>query len=427
MGGKTTVQNSGTTESKVEIPQEIRDRGTKITEAAMGTYFDPAKQYQPYNAQKYAAVGKATTAPLSGLHQKAAANATAAGSSYQPYIQRADATATAATSNNPASTMAGPDFTSAAIQKFMNPYQQGVIDIGVRQIGDNLTQQRLADQTRAAQAGAFGGARHGVIDAQAQQTAAQTMSDFVGSQLAQGYDKAVGQYNTNFGQEAQATQINNAAMGQNWQQEMSLAQILANLGQQRQAQQIAASDQQAKIGEIFRSQRQLERDNAYNKGYLDHRGYPLDVYERLAAMNAMQPTNRTSTSTTQGTSTQSSPGSWIGPALGAAGNIAYAFSDERTKTDIEDRDPEDVLGAFAKVKPKTYRYTDEAMDAAPDLTKPGERRGFTAQDLEAAFKRPSGPTVAGYKTVDYGNLIGDLVAAVHGIEKRTRKLKAGTR
>jgi hypothetical protein len=47
-----------------------------------------------------------------------------------------------------------------------------------------------------------------------------------------------------------------------------------------------------------------------------------------------------------------------------------------------------------------------------------------AQDYERAHGRASGPTTRdGLKTVDMGNVLGDLVAAVHGLEKRTRALK----
>ena len=83
-----------------------------------------------------------------------------------------------------------------------------------------------------------------------------------------------------------------------------------------------------------------------------------------------------------------------------------------------------ILGAFAKVNPVTYTYKDEARRKNPDITWDGERRGFMAQDYERAFKRSVGPKTAdGMQAVDIPNVLGDLVAAVHGLEQRTRSLK----
>lgn len=438
MGGSKTTNSSSTA-----IPAEIRERGTKITNAAMGTYFDPAKNYQTYDPSKYAGVGEATTGQLNNYHTQAGSDigqagnqvgqATGAfqqaGQSYQPYFGRADNTMTAA-SGNTAGTVSGPNFTSENLQRFQNPYQQNVIDVGVRQIMDNMTQGRLQNQSRAALAGAFGGSRHGVIDAMGQQNAMQTMSDFVGSQLASGYDKAVNQYNTDFSQGVQAQQLNNQAAGQNFNQGWQTANFLKDLGKSNLDAGIATgdamlrgaqgnmqvADANMKLGNIYTAQDEAEKTNAYEKGYLDKRNYPMDVYERLAAMNAMQPVNRTTTGT------QKTSGGWLGPALGAVGSLMG--SDERIKEDVHERNPEDALKAFGKMGAFTYSYKDEAKRAHPELTAEGERRGFMAQDYEKHFKRPAGPTMAdGTKTVDIPNLLGDVVNAITALEKRTRKLK----
>lgn len=415
MGGAKT-KTAQTTKS--EIPAEIRERGTAISTGAMNQYFDPAEKYKAFNFNDYSDVGKSTTGQLNNYHSQAGNQFTNANNSYQPYINRADQAATNANANNQATGVNGPDYSFQNIQGFMNPFQQGVIDQGVREIGRGLNDARLNNQSRAAQAGAFGGARHGVVDAESQRTAANSLNDFVGTQLNQGFNQAVGQYNTNFGQGLQANAANNAAKAQNFGQAQSLSQILANLGQQRQSQDIAGGNASMNFGNIVMQQEQAEKDNAYNKGYIDKRDYPLEIYERLAGINAMQPVNRTSTST--GTSKES--GGWLGPALGAVGSIVSMASDERVKEDIETIDPETVLGAFASVTPKSYKYKDDILASHPDLTKPGRRTGFMAQDLERAFQKEAGLTVDGIKTVDIPELMGNLVAAVTGLERRTRGL-----
>lgn len=416
MGGSKQSSSSTT-----KIPAEIRERGTKITNAAMDTYFDPAKKYETFDYDNYSGVGQDLTGQLNERHDAAGGAITGAGgafqqagSSYQPYFGRADQTMTSTAGNNQVS---GPNFTAQNLERFQNPYQQNVIDQGVRQINDNLTQGRLQNQSRAAQAGAFGGSRHGVIDAEGQKNAMTSMNDFIGSQLAQGYDKSVNQYNTDFTQGMQAK-------GQNFQQGTTTANFLQNLGKDTQSAGIAAGDAQLrgadaemKLGNIQTAQDEAQKQNAYEYGYRDKRDYPMDVYERLAGMNAMQPVNRTSTSTSK------TSGGWLGPALQAAGSVAM-MSDEDMKEDIRDRDPEEALGAFAKMRTTKYTYKDEAKEKYPELAAEGERRGFMAQDYEREFGEPAGPeTSDGYKTVDIPNMLGDVVAAIQALEKRTRKTK----
>lgn len=410
-----------------KIPKEIRERGTKITNAAMDQYFDPAAKYETFGYDNYSGVGEDTTGQLNQHHDAAGSAINSAGgafqqagSGYQPYFNRADSAMTGA-AGNAAGTINGPDFSTQNLQRFQNPYQDLVIDQGVRKINDEMTQGRLQNQSRAALAGAFGGSRHGVIDAEGQNNAMQNLNDFIGTQLNRGYESAVNQYNTDYGQQVTATNLNNQAAGQNFQQGTTTANFLQNLGKDTQGAQIAAGDAQLrgadaemKLGNITTAQEEAQKQNAYNYGYKDKRDYPMDVYERLAAINAGQPVNRTSTT--------SQSGGWLGPALGAVGSIMG--SDERIKENVTDRDTEQVLGAFASVRPVEYDYKADAREKHPDVTFSGRRRGFMAQDLEKAFGRPAGPTLSdGTKTVDIPNLLGDLVAAVHGLEKRTRPLK----
>lgn len=420
-GSKTKTSSSQKTTS--EIPAEIRERGTAISTGAMNTYFDPTQKYQPFNVGQYGQLGKDTTGQLNEFHDQAGNAITNAQSSYQPYINRADQTATNSAANNQAGQVSGPNYNWNTVQQFMNPFTEGVIDRGLSDIGRAVNAQRLDNQSRAALAGAFGGARHGVIDAEGQRTAADTAQRFITQTRSDAFNQGVSQYNTDYSQNLQAQTQNNAAKQQNWNMDTSLAQIYANLGQQTQDQQLSGAKAATDFGNIKTAQEQAEKDSAWEKGqylYNDARDRPLEIYERLAAINAMQPINRTSTST--GTSTSKSSGGWLGPAIGAVGNIV-AMSDERAKEDIKNIDPETVLAAFAKVEPKSYRYKDEAREAHPDLTAPGTRTGFMAQDLERAFKQRSGPTVGGYKTVDLSDVVGKLVAAVHGLEKRTHKQK----
>jgi hypothetical protein len=421
-GSKTTVQNSG--ETKTTIPQEIRDRGTKITTGAMNTYFDPAKKYQSFTASNpqastYNAVGEATTGQLNENHDKAGQNFTAAGSSYQPYFSQGTSTAQNATNNNRAQQASGPNYSQQAIEQFQNPHTQAVTQTGLDALTRQFNIAKTGTADQAAKAGAFGNSRLGVEQGKNTESYLNASSAFLNDTLNQGFNQAQSQYNTNFNQGLATNQANNAAAGQNYGQEMGLADYLKQIGTGTQDAQINAGNAQLNFGNTVTAQQQAEKDNAYSKGYIDQRDYPMEIYERLSGMNAMQPVNRTSTTT--GSSTQGTSGGWLGPALGAAGSVASMMSDERAKEDIREEDGEEALGAFSKITPKSYKYKDEVVRDYPDLAKPGRRFGFTVQDMEGAFGRPVGKEVDGYKTVDMPNMLGQLVAAVGALEKRTHR------
>jgi hypothetical protein len=135
---------------------------------------------------------------------------------------------------NQAQQYSGPQ----AYQQFMSPYQQEVIDTTLAEFDKQrqMAQQQIG--ANAVQAGAFGGAREGIQQAE---YGAQTLQDraAIQAQLQQ----------QGFGQAQQAA-------GQAFQQQQGLASLqpqllgqqigaMSALGQQQQAQQQAALDAQA--------------------------------------------------------------------------------------------------------------------------------------------------------------------------------------
>ena len=110
-------------------------------------------------------------------------------------------------------TLVGPD----AFKQFMSPYQQEVIDTTLAEFD---RQQAIADtalRDRAIQAGAFGGAREGVLAAEAGRGAAMNRANLQANLLAQGFQQAqaaaaadlaarqgLGTYQSQLGQQQQA-------------------------------------------------------------------------------------------------------------------------------------------------------------------------------------------------------------------------------
>ena len=109
--------------------------------------------------------------------------------------------------------LVGPD----AFKQFMSPYQQEVIDTTLAEFD---RQQAIADtalRDRAIQAGAFGGAREGVLAAEAGRGAAMNRANLQANLLAQGFQQAqaaaaadlaarqgLGTYQSQLGQQQQA-------------------------------------------------------------------------------------------------------------------------------------------------------------------------------------------------------------------------------
>jgi hypothetical protein len=93
----------------------------------------------------------------------------------------------------------------------MSPFMQEVVDIQTREA---LRQDAIAKQARAAQAvraGAFGGTREGVVEAEAQRNLATQLGDIQATGLQQAYQQAQQQFNTEQQARLAAQQANQQA------------------------------------------------------------------------------------------------------------------------------------------------------------------------------------------------------------------------
>ena len=134
-------------------------------------------------------------------------------------------------------------------ESMMSPYMQNVVDIQQREA---LRQDAIAKQGRAAQAvraGAFGGTREGVVEAEAQRNLATQLGDIQAQGVQQAYQQAQQQFNTEqqarlaaqqanqaagltVGQQNLAAQLGVQALGEG---QIGLQTALANLSNEQQA------------------------------------------------------------------------------------------------------------------------------------------------------------------------------------------------
>ena len=107
---------------------------------------------------------------------------------YMPYLQAAEA-ATGQAQN--IATQAGQMFQPGAAQAFMDPYQQNVTQEALREIRRQGDIARQAQSAQAIKAGAFGGAREGVVRAETERGIQDIMSRRIFEDLSRNYQQAL--------------------------------------------------------------------------------------------------------------------------------------------------------------------------------------------------------------------------------------------
>lgn len=81
---------------------------------------------------------------------------------------------------------------ASGMQAYQNPFTQDVIDRSMGDIGRTTAMQQEANKAAAARAGAFGGARHGLVEAETNAAAQRNMGDLASNLRMQGFNTAAG-------------------------------------------------------------------------------------------------------------------------------------------------------------------------------------------------------------------------------------------
>ena len=195
-------------------------------------------------------------------------------------------------------TTTGGVFGSGEAQQYMNPYMQNVVDIQQREA------QRTADiagtqrGAQAAQAGAFGGSRQAIMDAEAARNLATQKGDIQaqGSNLA--FQQAQQQFNADQARRLQAE-------GQGFQQGVDVNRIQNAYGAQQQALQ----------------------QQGLTLGYEDFLRQQQDPYNKLSFMSSMVRGVPGMTSTTTGTTPGPSAMQTLGSAATGIWGLSKFFAD----------------------------------------------------------------------------------------------------
>ena len=196
------AQPSSQTVTQSNIPEYARPYYERLLSRAEST---SQNAYVPYEGERIA--------PLTAPQQEGMALAKENIGIAQPYLQQAGTAITGA-AGQAASTYGyqAPSITSQyqagsytptagimqptqmwnqeTAQQYMSPYQQSVIDIGKREATRQAGIAGLQDQTKATQAGGYGGYRQGIVESEAQRNLQQRLSDIQTQGNQAGYQQA---------------------------------------------------------------------------------------------------------------------------------------------------------------------------------------------------------------------------------------------
>tara|TARA_R110002095_G_scaffold216093_1_gene212082 strand:- start:3102 stop:3845 length:744 start_codon:yes stop_codon:yes gene_type:complete len=134
----------------------------------------------------------------------------------------------------------GAGATQRSMNQYLNPYQDQVVNNTVGRMRDQQAMDLNMVQGQAAQQGAFGGARHGLVESQVMDNSNRNMMEGVAGMNQQGFNTAAQFGQNRIGQDQNAAQglIGGAPVGFNMGQAANAGLNQAGMQQQNLMQQI---------------------------------------------------------------------------------------------------------------------------------------------------------------------------------------------
>jgi len=95
-------------------------------------------------------------------------------------------------------------FTGETASQYMNPYLTAALQPQIDEARRQSEIDRIANNSRLTQSGAFGGSRQAIMDSENQRNLQQNLAGITGAGYSDAYDKAMNQYNVQQGREQTA-------------------------------------------------------------------------------------------------------------------------------------------------------------------------------------------------------------------------------
>jgi hypothetical protein len=255
-GGEDQSTGTQTQTVKVDVPSYLQEYVTGVTENAGEAALQPFTPYTGDRNANFTTDQLASFAGIQGMQGQ-----------YQPQYDAALGM------NNQVAQMAQTGFvTPETIASYMNPYQQQVIDINKQQAikEHEMSMNQVGDS--ALTAGAFGGDRHAILEAETINNTNQNLQNIQNTGMQQSYDRAV-QTALQAGT-AQAQTLGQAATNQ------------ANIAGAGQAYNLNDLNALNQIGTQQQALGQMDSDFAYQQ-FQDEQNYAMNQMQQY--MSGVQP------------------------------------------------------------------------------------------------------------------------------------------
>lgn len=267
--------------------------------------FTPLQQQAFQAAQGLAPAGQLQTA--TGMATQAGLGALQAGAGFTP------------------GQFQGGVFGQPQAQQYMSPYMQSVVEMQQRDAQRQADIQATQRGAQAAQAGAFGGGRQAIMDAEAARNLAIQQGDIQAGGLQRSYEQAQQQFNADMARSIQAQQLGEqsrqygAGLGlQGLQAAIQGSNVLGQLGQQEFGQGLDILGTQQQFGTQQQGQVQNILDVGY-QNFMQEQMYPQRQAAFYSDITRGIPLSQTYTQT-------STPAPSLGSQLVGAGTALYGLS-----------------------------------------------------------------------------------------------------
>ena len=172
-------------------------------------------------------------------------------------------------------------FTGDTAQQYMNPYLQAALNPQIAEVRRQEAITQSQDAGRAAQAGALGGSRSFIMDAERARNTGQQIADITGQGYARAFDTAQGQFNT---EQQRLMADRDARMGQ-FNTEEKMRQRIAEVGldQFNKEQAGLRTDEAARRGQFNTEAERLAAFDEARRGQFneeERRRMQFDEYGR---------------------------------------------------------------------------------------------------------------------------------------------------
>lgn len=215
------------------------------------------------------------------------------------------------------------------LDPYMSPYMQGVVEQQKQQAIRDYSRQIPALQAQGIRAGARGGTREALLQAEGQRGLNEQLQTIQATGLQNAYQQAVqqaaqdaqlrAQYGLQGAQLREQSRQFGAGLGlQGLQQQLAAAGQLGQLGQQQFQQQSGILQQQLGAGAQQQAQKQAELSSDYQR-FIDEMTYPYKQLEFMSNLLRGIPTGDKTIST------YSAPPSTIGMLTGITGGLGGLF------------------------------------------------------------------------------------------------------